>query len=95
MLQDRDELLLPAGMFVVVAPDQGRRAVDQAVAFSRVASQRFTVASVIVVAFLKVRFVGTQFMDLRSAPWGLRLAFDAWGLSVGSVVLYLAAWYQA
>lgn len=64
-------------------------------AFSSVASQRFTVASVIVVAFIKVRFVGTHFMDLRSAPWGLRLAFDAWVLSVGGVVLYLAAWHQA
>lgn len=58
------------------------------------AGQRLVVASVIVLAFLKVRFVGVHFMDLRRAPWGLRLAFDAWVLCVGGVMLWLAVWYR-
>jgi len=34
--------------------------------------------TVMVVAFVKVRFVGLYFMELRDAPLALRLAFEAW-----------------
>jgi cytochrome c oxidase subunit IV len=36
--------------------------------------------SVMAVAFIKVRFVGLYFMELRHAPLALRLAFEAWTL---------------
>jgi len=47
---------------------------------------------VIVVAFLKVRFVGLYFMELRSAPIQLRLIFEGYCLVVcaGLVVMFLA-----
>jgi heme/copper-type cytochrome/quinol oxidase subunit 4 len=34
--------------------------------------------TVMAVAFIKVRFVGLYFMELRHAPPALRLAFEAW-----------------
>lgn len=39
-----------------------------------------TLATVVViaVAFVKVRFIGMYFMELRHAPLALRLAFHAW-----------------
>jgi hypothetical protein len=40
-------------------------------------------ALIIVVAFVKVRFVGLYFMELRSAPAGLRWAFEAYCGLVG------------
>ena len=45
------------------------------------------------IAFLKIRFVGMDFMELREAPPGLRRAFEGWVAVVGTtvVVLYLAA----
>jgi heme/copper-type cytochrome/quinol oxidase subunit 4 len=47
---------------------------------------------VVVVAFVKVRFVGLYFMELRDAPAPLRLIFEGYCLVVCSVVLiiYLA-----
>jgi len=53
-----------------------------------------TLATIVVlaVAFVKVRFVGMYFMELRHAPLPLRLAFEGWCLLIGSVVIvmYLA-----
>jgi len=45
--------------------------------------------AVLVVAFVKVRLVGLYFMELRSAPIPLRLAFEAWVLVVGGVLIGL------
>jgi hypothetical protein len=47
--------------------------------------------AVLLVAFVKVRFVGMYFMELRGAFRPLRVAFEAWCLVVGSVlvVMYL------
>ena len=33
---------------------------------------------ILAIAFLKARFVGAYFMDLRRAPPGLRRLFDGW-----------------
>lgn len=44
-----------------------------------------------IVAFVKVRFVGLHFMELRHAPWPLRLIFEAWVVLVCLVVLSLYA----
>jgi heme/copper-type cytochrome/quinol oxidase subunit 4 len=48
---------------------------------------------VLLVAFLKVRFVGAYFMELRDAPLPLRLIFDGYCLIVCTVlvVMYLAS----
>jgi hypothetical protein len=48
---------------------------------------------VLLVAFLKVRFVGAYFMELRDAPLPLRLIFDGYCLIVCTVlvVMYVAA----
>ena len=47
---------------------------------------------VLFVAFIKVRFVGMYFMELRHAPIPLKLAFEAWALVACGVTvgLYLS-----
>lgn len=49
-------------------------------------------AVVLAIAFLKARYVGLDFMELRHADRRLRLAFEAWILVVGATVIgcYLA-----
>ena len=46
---------------------------------------------VILVAFIKVRFVGLHFMELRTAPPALRVIFEAYSLVVCAtlIVMYL------
>jgi heme/copper-type cytochrome/quinol oxidase subunit 4 len=48
---------------------------------------------ILVVAFVKVRFVGLYFMELRTAPLALRTLFEGWCLVVcaGLVGFYLFA----
>lgn len=54
----------------------------------------YTIATLVVllVAFLKVRYVGLYFMELRAAPIPLRLAFEGYVLLVcgGVLGLYLS-----
>jgi len=52
---------------------------------------RYASVAVVLIAFIKVRFVFLDFMELRRAPWSLRLIFEAWVLSVcgAIIVLYL------
>lgn len=42
---------------------------------------------VLLVAFIKVRFVGLYFMELRHAPIPLRIVWEVWCLVVVSVVI--------
>lgn len=44
-------------------------------------------AAVLVVAFVKVRFVGMYFMELRHAPIPLRAIYEGWCLVVCAVVI--------
>lgn len=46
---------------------------------------------VMAIAFVKIRFVGSWFMELRHAPTPLRLLFDTYVVVVGLsvIVLYL------
>lgn len=46
-------------------------------------------AGVLLLAFIKVWLVGFQFMELRSAPGWLRLAFDGWALAVPLVLIWI------
>jgi heme/copper-type cytochrome/quinol oxidase subunit 4 len=43
--------------------------------------------TVIVLAFIKVRWVLLDFMELRSAPITLRLLFEAWAVGVAAVLI--------
>ncbi len=43
---------------------------------------RWTVAAVLVIALLKARAVILYYMEVRCAPWQLRLAFEAWAALV-------------
>jgi hypothetical protein len=45
-------------------------------------------AIIIVLTLIKVRLVLLEFMELRGAPWALRMAFEAWLLGLGSILLY-------
>jgi len=49
--------------------------------------------AVLAVAFVKVRYVGLEFMELRHAAPPLRIAFEAWIALVGAAVVgtYLLA----
>jgi len=46
-------------------------------------------ALILVIAFIKVRLVGTEFMELRHAPILLRAAFEAWCVLVCAALLVL------
>ena len=52
---------------------------------------RYASVAVVLIAFIKVRFVFLDFMELRRAPWFLRLIFESWALSVcgAIIVIYL------
>ncbi|MGZ5365601.1 MAG: cytochrome C oxidase subunit IV family protein [Mycobacterium sp.] len=45
---------------------------------------------VIVLAFIKVRWVMLDFMELRSAPIKLRVLYEAWGVGVAAVLIATA-----
>jgi tellurite resistance protein TehA-like permease len=51
-------------------------------------------SAVIAVAFVKVRLVGLDFMELRESPAALRLAFELWLTAVGSTLLIMV-WLQS
>jgi hypothetical protein len=41
------------------------------------------------IAFVKARYVGLEFMELRHAPLALRGAFEAWALATCAVLIAL------
>jgi hypothetical protein len=43
----------------------------------------------LVIAFVKIRFVGLDFMELHAAPRALRVVFEAWCVLVCGVVVAL------
>ena len=55
----------------------------------RAGDPRLAASAVLVIAFVKVRFIGLEFMELRTAPLPLRLAFELWLLVVCSAQLVL------
>jgi Prokaryotic Cytochrome C oxidase subunit IV len=44
---------------------------------------------ILTIAFAKIRFVGTEFMELRTAPRALRFIFDLWVVGVWGVLIGL------
>jgi hypothetical protein len=60
----------------------------------RSAMMNRTVSTVIIaVAFIKARFVGLDFMELRRAPFALRLVFELWLIVIGGALIMLY-WFQ-
>jgi hypothetical protein len=49
-------------------------------------------AAILAVAFLKTQLVGSFFMELRTAPLPLRLAFSAWVVGVGTLIVAMYLW---
>lgn len=54
--------------------------------------QRLVGATVILIAFVKVRLVGLYFMEIRQGPAALRLLYEGWCLIAAALVIgmYLA-----
>ena len=50
---------------------------------------RLSTSIVLVIAFIKARFVGLEFMELRDAPLPLRLIFELWVLLACAALLIL------
>ncbi|NMO91686.1 cytochrome C oxidase subunit IV family protein [Actinomycetospora sp. TBRC 11914] len=55
-----------------------------------IASVRIAGAVVLVVAFVKLRFVGLYFMELRDAPRPLRTAFESWCVGVCALLVVMS-----
>lgn len=47
---------------------------------------RWTVIAILLIALLKARVVILYYMEVRCAPWQLRLAFEAWAALVTLVI---------
>jgi hypothetical protein len=57
---------------------------------TRGASDRWLAgSSVLLIALLKARIIGLEFMELRRAPLLLRLGFELWAVVVCAVLLVL------
>ncbi len=50
---------------------------------------RMAGSAILVVTFAKVRFVMLDFMEMRHAPRGLRIAAEAWVVAIAIVLLVL------
>lgn len=50
---------------------------------------RYGTSAVIIIAFIKLRMVFLEFMELRHAPMALRLAFEGWTVVVCSCLIFL------
>ena len=59
---------------------------------SRNTGASVAMAAVLAVAFAKTQMVGSVFMELRTAPVPLRVAFSAWVLGVGGVIVAMYLW---
>ncbi len=44
---------------------------------------------VLLLALFKVRMIGLEFMELRTAPPPLRFGFEIWVVGIGAVLLWL------
>ncbi|MDX1875103.1 cytochrome C oxidase subunit IV family protein [Mycolicibacterium sp. 120266] len=50
---------------------------------------RYAAVGIIVIAFVKVHFVGRYFMELRDAPSVLKAVFGAWNVGVAALLIGL------
>ena len=59
---------------------------------SRGTGPDIAMAAILAVAFFKTQLVGSFFMELRTAPLPLRLAFSAWVVGVGVLIVAMYLW---
>ncbi|MEM7543175.1 MAG: cytochrome C oxidase subunit IV family protein [Pseudomonadota bacterium] len=50
---------------------------------------RSATTAILVITFIKIRFVFLDFMELRAAPLPLRLAFETWGIGMCAILVGL------
>ena len=48
-----------------------------------------SIFAIIIITFIKVRYVILDFMELRDAPWVLRLTNELWIITVGVMLCYM------
>ncbi len=53
---------------------------------------RFASTAVLLIAFVKVRLIGLEFMELRAAPLALRLIFEIWTVVACTGLIFLYWW---
>jgi hypothetical protein len=51
---------------------------------------RYVGAAIVALAFVKIRFVILDFMEIRHAPLLMRLACEAWVVILGATIVLLA-----
>ena len=50
---------------------------------------QYATSAILVITFVKVRFVFLDFMEVRRAPLPLRVAFEAWAVVACGVLIFL------
>ena len=50
---------------------------------------QYATAAILIISFVKIRFVFLDFMELRTAPLPLRLAFEVWAVSICLILIGL------
>ena len=50
---------------------------------------QYASAAILVITFIKIRFVFLDFMEVRNAPVALRIAFEAWAVVVCAILIGL------
>jgi hypothetical protein len=68
-------------LFLVIASLLTARVADGGNLFGR-----WTLIAILVIALLKARAVILYYMEVRCAPWQLRLAFEAWAALVTLII---------
>lgn len=49
----------------------------------------YATAAILIITFVKIRFVFLDFMELRTAPRLLRIAFEVWAVSICVILIGL------
>ena len=49
----------------------------------------YATAAILIVTFVKIRFIFLDFMELRTAPRPLRMAFEVWAVSICVILIGL------
>jgi Prokaryotic Cytochrome C oxidase subunit IV len=58
---------------------------------SAIGSKRLFAVTALVIAFVKVRIVVREFMEVRAAPIMLRLVLDVWGAGICAALIIMIA----
>lgn len=80
----RDRITVVWGALIVLTLFSWELGTDHGISDAKLAS-----AIVLVVAFVKLRFVGRSFMELRDAPIPLLAIFEGWVVVVGTAVVVM------